>query len=118
MFASRLRNGEGNRLSVALQRRRASGLPVIDLTESNPTRAGFAYPPALLDELAQPGSLRYDPQPFGLQSARRTVAADFRRRGVDIADDRIVLTASTSEAYSLLFKLLCDPGDTVLAPRP
>jgi alanine-synthesizing transaminase len=119
MFASRLRQGPGrNRLALALDRRRTAGLPIIDLTESNPTRAGFEYPHGLLTPLAQPRALRYDPSPFGLPAARQAVADDFRRRGVDVAPERIVLTASTSEAYSLLFKLLCDSGDDVLAPRP
>jgi aspartate/methionine/tyrosine aminotransferase len=118
MFASRLRRGLGNRLSEAIDGRRAAGLPIVDLTESNPTRAGFAYPPDLLAPMVQPGALRYAPDPFGLLSARRAVSMDFSRRGVDVPPERIVLTASTSEAYSLLFKLLCDPGDAVLVPRP
>jgi alanine-synthesizing transaminase len=119
MFASRVRRGPGrNRLALALERRRAAGLPVVDLTESNPTRSGFVYPPALLQPLSQPDGLRYTPNPFGLPEARRAIAADFRRRGVAMAPERIAVTASTSEAYSLLFKLLCDPGDAVLVPRP
>ena len=119
MFSSRLRQSAArNRLAVALDRRRAAGLPVLDLTLSNPTRAGFAYPSDLLQPLAQPRALCYEPDPFGLRSARQAVADDFARRGIPVPPNRIVLTASTSEAYSLLFKLLCDPGDTVLAPRP
>ena len=119
MFSSRLRHAAGrNRLAVALDRRRANGDPVIDLTLSNPTRAGFAYPGGLLAPLARDQSLCYDPEPFGLLSARRAVADDFARRGLVVPANRTVLTASTSEAYSLLLKLLCDPGDAVLAPRP
>jgi alanine-synthesizing transaminase len=119
MFASRLRRGPGrNRVAVALDQRRAAGLPVVDLTESNPTRAGFQYQPDLLQSLAGPESLRYAPQPFGLPAARLAVSDDFRRRGLDVAPGRIVLVAGTSEGYSVLFKLLCDPGDTVLVPRP
>jgi aspartate/methionine/tyrosine aminotransferase len=119
MFSSRLRQPAGrNRLTLALERRRSMGLPILDLTLSNPTRAGFAYPPGLLDPLAQARALCYEPEPFGLRSARQAVADDFARRGTTVPWNRIVLTASTSEAYSLLFKLLCDPGDTVLAPRP
>jgi hypothetical protein len=119
MFSSRMRQSAGrNRLALALDRRRAEGLPVIDLTLSNPTRAGLAYPIGLLAPMAQGASLRYDPEPFGLLSARQAVSDDFERRGVLVPPNRTVLTASTSEAYSLLFKLLCDPGDVVLAPRP
>src|SRR5205085_9579752 len=82
------------------------------------TRAGFTYPADLLAPLAHPRGLLYEPQPFGLMSARHAVAADYARRGVRIAPDRIVLTNGTSEAYSLLFKLLTEPGDEVLVPRP
>jgi alanine-synthesizing transaminase len=119
MFSSRLPADQTiNRLTRAIDERRASGRPFIDLTGSNPTRAGFEYPPHLLDALAGPGGLAYAPQPFGLQAAREAVADDYARRGIAVAADRIVLTASTSEAYSLLFKVLCDPGDEVLTPRP
>lgn len=119
MFSSRLRQAAGrNRLAVALDRRRSTGLPIIDLTLSNPTRAGFAYPHGLLAPMADERALSYEPDPFGLLSARQAVSDDFARRGLVVPANRIVLTASTSEAYSLLFKLMCDPGDTVLAPRP
>jgi aspartate/methionine/tyrosine aminotransferase len=91
---------------------------VVDLTESNPTKAGFEYPADLLAPLASPEALTYDPQPLGLRSAREAVASDFARRGYEVSPERIALTASTSEAYALLFKLLCDPGDAVLVPRP
>jgi len=107
-----------NALTRALASRRAEGRPVVDLTESNPTRAGFSYPPDLLAPLASARALRYEPQAFGLQCAREAVAADHFRRGVTIDPARVVLTASTSEAYTWLFKLLCDPGDTVLVPSP
>src|SRR6266852_4932680 len=107
-----------NRLANALSRLRREGRSIIDLTESNPTRAAFEYPPDLLAPLADASGLTYDPSPFGRIDARRAVAADYARRGVAIAPERIVLTASTSEAYSLLFKLLGDPGDDVLVPRP
>jgi len=119
MFSSRLRHvSERNRLGVALDARRAAGLPVMDLTLSNPTRAGFVYPSGLLQPLTQERALCYEPQPFGLSSARQAVSDEFGRRGVVVSPDRTILTASTSEAYSLLFKLLCDPGDAVIAPRP
>jgi aspartate/methionine/tyrosine aminotransferase len=89
------------------------------LTESNPTRAGLIYPSAdILATLADERALRYDPAPRGLCSARETVAAYYRERGADVPPERILLTASTSEAYAYLFKLLADPGDEILAPRP
>ena len=109
---------EINALTRTAADRRARGQPIVDLTESNPTRVGVAYPPDLLDELASAAALRYEPQALGLTSAREAVARDHARRGVDVDPGRIVLTASTSEAYAWLFKLLCDAGDTVLVPRP
>lgn len=119
MISSRLpANLAPNALSLAIDAKRRRGGAVIDLTESNPTRVGLFYPPDLLAELADPQALAYDPQPLGLWPARAAVAADFRRRGTVISADRVALTASTSEAYALLFKLFCDPGDAVLVPRP
>lgn len=107
-----------NRLALALEQMRAERTPFVDLTESNPTRAGFIYPEGLLDSLGDSASLSYRPQPRGGIEARRAVADDFARRGRRIDPDRIALTASTSEAYALIFKLLCDAGDEVLVPRP
>ena len=101
-----------------MRERRAAGQPVIDLTESNPTRVGLDYPKDLLAPLADCRGLTYAPQPFGLTAARQAVAGDYQRRGIVIAPDRVALTASTSEAYSLLFKLLAAPGDEILVPRP
>jgi len=107
-----------NRLSAAIARLRDSRARFDDLTESNPTRVGIAYPSRLLEALAQPSALSYAPEPFGLPSARDAVVGDFRRRGMSVPRERVVLTASTSEAYSMLFKLLCNPGDEVLVPAP
>ena len=107
-----------NRLTEAVGQRRAGGGGLIDLTESNPTRAGLAYPPDLLTPLASAAGLAYAPQPFGQEAARAAVVADYARRGVATSLDRVCLAASTSEAYAWLFKLLCDPGDRVLVPRP
>jgi alanine-synthesizing transaminase len=89
-----------------------------DLTVSNPTVCGIPYPPALLDSLCDPEALRYRPDPKGLPSARRAVAREYAARGIVVDPERIVLTASSSEAYGFLFKLLCEPGDTVLVPTP
>ena len=120
MFSSRLPwNLRPNRLSVRLESKRRSGAAILDLTESNPTRAGFAYPTEeILQALADTRSLRYDPSPAGLLDAREAVAAYYAARGQKIESERVLLTASTSEAYSYLFKLLADPGDEVLVPRP
>jgi len=119
MFSQRTRwDRTANRLAAAIEARRRSGAAILDLTESNPTRAGIAYPKDLLTLLADPGGLTYEPSATGLLQAREAVAADYRRRGLEVSPDRIVLTASTSEAYAYIFKLLCDPGDSVLVPRP
>lgn len=107
-----------NRLSAALEGMRSNGLPFLDLTLSNPTRAGFDYPADLLAPLANPRGLVYAPAALGLPDARHAVSEDFARRGLAVPPASIVLTASTSEAYSLIFKVLCDPGDEVLVPRP
>jgi aspartate/methionine/tyrosine aminotransferase len=119
VFSSRVpANLSANRLSDALAERRASGRPLIDLTLSNPTRAGFHYPPDLLAALADARALRYEPSAFGVPEAREAVARDYLRQGIEVSPARIVLTSSTSDAYSLLFKLLADAGDEVLVPRP
>ena len=119
MFSSRLPESLApNVLSRTVDRLRASGATLLDLTATNPTDVGLSYPPNLLRPLAAPEGARYAPAPFGLPLAREAVAADYARRQIDAAADRIVLTASTSEAYALLFKLLCDPGDAVLVPQP
>jgi aspartate/methionine/tyrosine aminotransferase len=118
-FSSRIPPDLGsNRLARAVLRARLEAQPLINLTESNPTKAGFAYPADLLAPLAHQRGLVYEPSPFGLVEARRAVARDYERRGTSISIDRIALSASTSEAYSLLFKLLADARDEVLVPRP
>jgi alanine-synthesizing transaminase len=120
MFSSRVPGDlEPNRVSRLLQTLRAAGRNLLDLTLTNPTAAGIEYPPTLLDALADREALRYEPAPLGLACARAAVASDYARRGTNLAADRIVLTASTSEAYSVLFKLLCDAsGDAVMVPSP
>jgi len=97
---------------------RARGIPLIDLTESNPTRVGLTYPEGLLAALDDRRALAYEPHALGRRSAREAVAEDFLRRSVVVSPDHIGLTASTSEAYAFLFKLFCDPGDAVLVPQP
>jgi aspartate/methionine/tyrosine aminotransferase len=119
MFSRRLPGDTAtNALTRRLEEMRARGISYVDLTESNPTRAGVHYPADLLTPLADAGGLRYEPQAMGIAAAREAVAEDCRRRGAVVNADQIVLTASTSEAYSWIFKLLCDPGDRVVVPRP
>ncbi len=108
-----------NRFTQAVQQIRASGKQIIDLTVSNPTQAGIEYDAsAILDSLRNPKSIDYDPQPKGLLSARQAVAAYYADRGVQVDPDRLILTTSTSEGYSFIFRLLANPEDEVLVPKP
>ncbi|MGH9159422.1 MAG: pyridoxal phosphate-dependent aminotransferase [Vicinamibacteraceae bacterium] len=107
-----------NRLATRVAEVRRRGAPFLDLTITNPTAVEIPYPAGVLDALATPAALTYTPHAFGAAEARQAVASDYQRRGVDLPVDRLVLTASTSEAYAVLFKLLCDPADEVLIPRP
>ena len=119
-FSSRLHwDLRPNRLAQALDAKRRAGAKVLDLTESNPTRAGLAYPSdEILAAFADARSLVYEPKPAGLQAARDAVARYYAARGQAVEPSRILLTSSTSESYAWLFKLLADPGDEVLVPRP
>lgn len=108
-----------NALTRHLEARRHAGRPVLDLTESNPTRAGFDYAPdTLLPALIRPESLSYEPQAKGHARARRAIADYYKGRQIAVDPEQLLLTAGTSEAYSFLFRLLTEPGDKVLAPRP
>jgi len=123
-----------NRFTQALEEVRAGGARVLDLTVSNPTRAGLHYDePAILSALASPRALDYDPQSKGLLLAREAVAGYYRDRsgrgqrdvasnvstaGIDVDPEQIVLTTSTSEGYSFVFRLLCNAGDELLVPKP
>ena len=120
MFSDRLNWGQRpNRISRLLAEKRQAGIRVLNLTESNPTRAGLAYPEAeILASLADERALHYDPSPAGALHAREAVAGYYRDRGLSMEAGRTLLTASTSEAYAYLFKLLANPGDEILAPRP
>jgi alanine-synthesizing transaminase len=119
MFSSRFHwDFRPNRLTETLESRRRAGAQILDLTESNPTRAGFAYPPEIACAFEDPRVLHYEPAPAGLVEARQAVASYYAGRGHLVDTDRILLTASTSEAYAYLFKLLCDPGAQVVVPRP
>src|ERR1700761_7714845 len=111
-------NTEESALAGAHRERVAAGLPVADLTASNPTRCGFDYGAALLEALKDDRALKYDPQPLGLRSAREAVCRYYLDHGVRVKPEQVVLTTSTSEAYSYLFRLLCDPGTEILVPQP
>ncbi len=109
-----------NRLHEAVEKRRAAGRSLVDLTISNPSLVGLGWPDAegLRAALSQTGVLTYAPEPFGSHAARLALASWFAGRGLSITPERLCLTASTSEAYAFLFKLLCNPGDAVLVPAP
>src|SRR6266404_2587962 len=110
---------EPNPLSMLLEARRKSGKPVFDLTLSNPTDCGIAYPgQEILSSLSNSHALRYEPDPHGLLSARETICRYYDSKGSKVDPSRIFLAASTSEAYSILFRLLCDPGGEILVPQP
>jgi aspartate/methionine/tyrosine aminotransferase len=120
MFSSRLNSStEVNRITRRVRELRAAGVPILDLTESNPTRAGIEYPAARIASLlSNVRSLTYEPEPAGLPAAREAVAGYYAGRGETVDPTRMLLTASTSEGYAYLFKLLANPGDEVLVPRP
>jgi alanine-synthesizing transaminase len=120
MFADRTNwNLDPNRLSEALTHHRSLGKPLFDLTLSNPTACGFAYDgDAILRALNNPAALSYEPNPRGLEHSRRAVAAYYASRNTVVSLDDIILTTSTSEAYSYIFRILCNPGDELLVPAP
>ncbi|MGD0869485.1 MAG: pyridoxal phosphate-dependent aminotransferase [Bryobacteraceae bacterium] len=119
MFSSRFPwDLQPNRLTQLLAAKRRAGARILDLTESNPTRAALAYPAGTLSALEDPRALIYEPAPAGAAEARQAVASYYRARGHSLDISRILLTASTSEAYAYLFKLLANAGDQVLVPRP
>jgi alanine-synthesizing transaminase len=109
---------EPNRLTAAVRALREAGGAFDDLTISNPTKVGLPYLTSLVAALADARGLVYDAQPLGRPQAREVVAGEYARHGATVGAEQVVLTSSTSEAYSLLFKVLCDPGDEVLVPRP
>ncbi len=119
-FSSRFKwSLETNQLARLIEEKRRAGIRLLDLTESNPTRAGFDFPSQeILSALAQAPAMLYEPQPKGLLIARKAVADYYAERGFAVSAEHIHLTASTSEAYSFLFKLLADQGDNVLVPQP
>lgn len=120
MFSSRIKwDLTANRLAGLLAEKRAAGQPILDLTEANPTRAGLlAAGGDLLAPFATPDILTYEPEPRGLEKARAAVASYYAQRGLVTDGGKIHLTASSSEGYSWLFKLLADQGDAILVPQP
>ncbi len=126
MFSSRTNwHLENNRLTQALEEHRRSGRELLDLTASNPTTCGFTYPQSeILAALADPRALVYRPESKGLPEARQAIAAyyagcrPFSKAAPPVDPERIILTSGTSEAYSHIFRLLCEPGDEILAPEP
>jgi aspartate/methionine/tyrosine aminotransferase len=120
MFSSRTNWPLGpNRLSLEIEELRRQGVPLLDLTESNPTRCGFAFDrQGIFDALANSQALSYTPDPRGSLSARQAVAGYYAERGITLDAAQIFLTTSTSEAYNYIFRLLADPGDAILVPQP
>ncbi len=120
MFAKRTDwEFHSNQITLQLDVLKQNAVDVIDLTESNPTRCGFVYPSEkILNTLSDPANLSYQPHPQGMLCARQAVSQYYQRLKVDIDPEKIFLTASTSEAYSYLFRLLADPGDHILIAQP
>src|SRR5262245_42732232 len=121
MFSERTDwNRRENELTLALERLRVAGRRVLDLTRSNPTECGFAYGgEGIREALTAAELLRYQPDARGMKVAREAVATYYSdQHGITVAADDLVLTSGTSEAYSFLFRLLCNAGDQVLIPAP
>jgi aspartate/methionine/tyrosine aminotransferase len=120
MFARRTEwNLSANRYALALEAARQSGRRLLDLTASNPTTVGLHFErERILRALQHPQALEYEPASKGILAAREAVAGYYAERGIAVAPERLILTVSTSEAYSYCFRLLCDPGDEVLVPSP
>jgi aspartate/methionine/tyrosine aminotransferase len=111
-------NTDESDLALAHRRRVEGGLPIADLTQSNPTRCGFEYDRELLTALTDERARNYDPQPSGLSYAREAVCRYYADHNTVVEPGELVLATSTSEAYSYLFRLLCDPGSDILVAQP
>ena len=106
-------------MAVLRHAKQLAGEPILDLTISNPLRAGFDYPHQRIREIfASIPEFSYDPDPFGEVASRSAIASYYARHGASVQPQQLALTASTSEAYAVLFKLLCDPEDEILVPTP
>lgn len=110
---------EQNDLSLLLRELESEGVPVIDLTASNPTQSKFSYPvKEILSAFIKPENLIYQPDPQGMRKSREAISAYYASRGFAVSADQIFLTSSTSEGYSHIFRLMCDPKEMILFPRP
>ena len=120
MFADRTAwNLEENRLTRVLAESRRAGKPTLDLTRSNPTECGFVYDePAIQKAFGATGILRYQPDPRGVKRAREAIGAYYAAQQASVDASDLILTSGTSEAYSFVFRLLCNPGDEILIPAP
>ncbi len=108
-----------NPLALALAQRKGLGLTTIDLTESNPTRVGLTYPgQEILEAISSQSALVYEPSALGHVAAREAIARYYCEQDISVNPGQIVVTASSSESYSMLLKLLCDPGDSIVIPQP
>lgn len=107
-----------NAFHQSIESLKAQGMTLLDLTQSNPTAVGFSYPKDLLAVLQDPRVLSYEPSPKGIFCAREAVVSLYAQKGIPLDPGQILLTASTSEAYSFLLRLLCDPGDEIAVPTP
>ena len=118
-FAKRTEwTGEGTTWSRALEACHRGGTPILDLTASNPTQCGFSYDAHLLADLSAENAVLYEPDPRGMLHAREAVCGYYADHGARVDAGQVVLTTSTSEGYSWLFRLLCDPDDEVLIAQP
>jgi len=120
MFSKRTQwERQPNDISLIIADFRRQGQSVLDLTESNPTRSGFVYPQEdILTPFLSPDNLSYAPVSQGSLAARQAISAYYAQRGFTVSPEQVFLTSSTSEGYAFLFRLLADPGDTVIFPRP
>ncbi len=107
-----------NKIANTLNRIKDTGVEIIDLTISNPTQANFYYPQDILKALNKKENLIYQPAAKGILSAREAVCTYYAHKGIAVSVENIFLTCSTSEAYAFLFRLLANPGDSILFPQP
>lgn len=120
MFSNRTNwNFSENKISLCLKKLKQKGVSILDLTESNPTHCHFKYCDAkLLAPFNHPRNLTYHPDPKGSKQARKEIQSYYQRKGIEVNIDHIFLTSSTTEAYDHIFRMLTNPGDRILVPKP